>query len=336
MLVECWTHHQVLLVLNSLTKNDKILWWSNKSTCKGWGVGGGDFSRNEMNVIASRLQIMTSMKPSRGRGVTKDKASNTSLRRGWECSHQKEEIMTGMMTESQRGGVRERRGWERGGGGEAVGLMDPNRRLEVVYMFMFGVSHSRSLCALTRSRQRAFIRASWGSPWEHTVCQHWETPHCQDRSALPKAQEESNSHTSGASPNGPGSGWTAGGSALSKKGETITKMPSLRWTTCGLITKNGGLSLFMHHLTLRRCFEGGGECCTAHQVLIEFFILSLLWKCWKLLQSVLVSSWRTQRVTHWEMITHSVWSIISWAHIPFPIFIETCLSDPITQWKFRM
>lgn len=39
-------------------------------------------------------------------------------------------------------------------------LMDPNRRLEDVYMFMLQVSRSRSLCALTGSRQNAFIRAS--------------------------------------------------------------------------------------------------------------------------------------------------------------------------------
>lgn len=65
--------------------------------------------------------------------------------------------MTGMMTEGGRGRVRGRRGM-RVLGEDA--LMDPNRRLEDVYMFMLEVSHSSSLCALTGSRQNAFIRAS--------------------------------------------------------------------------------------------------------------------------------------------------------------------------------
>jgi len=129
----------------------------------------------------------------------------TQAKEGWEASHQKEEIMTGMMTEGGRGRVRGRRGMRVLGEGA---LMDPSRRLGDVYMFMLQVSRSRSLWALTGSRQNAFIRASWGSPWEHTVCQHIETPHCQAHSSPRKAQEESNSHTSRASPTGLGSGQT--------------------------------------------------------------------------------------------------------------------------------
>lgn len=55
-------------------------------------------------------------------------------KKSWEASHQKAEIMTGMMTE--------RREWESGResvGGEGT-LMDPNRRLEDVYMFVLQVS----------------------------------------------------------------------------------------------------------------------------------------------------------------------------------------------------
>lgn len=85
-------------------------------------------------------------------------------------------------------------------------LMDSNRRLEDVYMFMLQVSRSHS--PLTGSGQNAFIRAPRGSPWEHAVCQRRETPHCQGHSPQWKAQEESNSHTSTASPTGLVSGQT--------------------------------------------------------------------------------------------------------------------------------
>lgn len=65
--------------------------------------------------------------------------------------------MTGMMTEGGRGRVSGRGGMRVLGEGA---LMDPSRRLGDVYMFMLQVSRSRSLCALTGSRQNAFIRAS--------------------------------------------------------------------------------------------------------------------------------------------------------------------------------
>lgn len=55
-------------------------------------------SENEINVITSRSEITTSVKPSTGRGVSKDNTANQA-KGGWEASHQKEEIMTGMMTE---------------------------------------------------------------------------------------------------------------------------------------------------------------------------------------------------------------------------------------------
>lgn len=110
--------------------------------------------------------------------------------------------MTGMMTEGRRGRAR----------GKSVGGRPLWRTLKGgltdVYMFILQVSRSRSLCALTGSRQNAFIGASRGSPWESTVCQHRETPHCQAYTSPPKAQEESNSHTSRASHTGLGTGRT--------------------------------------------------------------------------------------------------------------------------------
>ena len=139
----------------------------------------------------------------------------TQAKEGWESSHQKEEIMTGMMTKE---GGRGRRG-VRVSRGEEGTLMDPTGGHEDVYMFMLRVSQSRSLCALTGSRQNAFIRASWDSPWEHAVCQHRETPHRQAHSSPRKAQEESNSHTSGASPTGLRSGQTLEAQYCPKKEE---------------------------------------------------------------------------------------------------------------------
>lgn len=60
--------------------------------------GSEGLSRNEINVFTLGFEIMTSVKPSRGRGVSKDNTANQA-KGGWEASHQKEEIMTGMMTE---------------------------------------------------------------------------------------------------------------------------------------------------------------------------------------------------------------------------------------------
>lgn len=74
---------------------------------------------------------------------------------------------------SGRGRERERERGNESVGGEGA-LMETNRRLEDVYMFVLQVSWSRSLCTLTGPRQNAFIRASWGGPWERTVCQHRE------------------------------------------------------------------------------------------------------------------------------------------------------------------
>lgn len=130
-----------------------------------WG-GLDCLCQKERNAITSSLEITPTVKPPRAEEceITRVKQAKES----WEASHQKEEIMTGMMTERKVG----EEAW-RGGA-----LMDPNRRLEDVYMFVLQVSWSRSLCALTWPRQNAFIGASWGRPWEHAVCQHTQTPHC--------------------------------------------------------------------------------------------------------------------------------------------------------------
>lgn len=106
-------------------------------------------------------------------------------------------------------------------------LMDLTRRLEDVYMFTLQVGQSRSPCALTGSRQNAFIRASRDSPWERAVC--------QQRGRLPTVRptllherRRKRAIPTLAEPPPPGLRlWTdTGGSVLSKKGRTITNMPS--------------------------------------------------------------------------------------------------------------
>lgn len=183
----------------------------------------GFFRQNEglcpsvINTITSSWEITTAMKPSSAEEC--EITQGTQAKESWEASHQKEEIMTRMMTGRRVGEER----WEGEGKDESAGedaLMDPNRRLEDVYMFVLQVSWSRSLCALTGPRQNAFIRASWGRPWEHAVCQHWETPHCWAHSPLWTVQEESNSHTSGTSPARLWSGQTLKPRCSPKKEET--------------------------------------------------------------------------------------------------------------------
>lgn len=79
------------------------------------------------------------------------------------------------------------RGGREGGENESVGWgvgalwWTLKGGLSDVYMFILQVS--RSPCALTGSRLNAFIRASQGGPWENTLRQHRETPHCQARSS---------------------------------------------------------------------------------------------------------------------------------------------------------
>lgn len=133
-------------------------------------------------------------------------------------------------------------------GGEGA-LMDPNRRLGDVYIFVLQVSWSHSLCTLTGPRQNAFIRASWNSPWERTVCQHRETPHCWAHSPPRKAQEESNSHTSRASPTGLGSGQTLKAQHCPKK-EKLSQICFL-WDYHLMASSRGNktISVFVHHLT---------------------------------------------------------------------------------------
>lgn len=212
ILVTTITAHKVLFVLRHYHNNE---WGKARSQY----VKGLDcLSQNEINAITSSLEIMTTAKPS-GAEEWLELTRVTQAKEGWEASHQKRGIMTGMMTE-RRVGEEE---WELGRRRMSVlgegALMDPNRRLEDVYMFVLQVSWSRSLCALTGPRQNAFIRASRGSPWEHAVCQHRETPHCWAHSPPRKAQEESNSHTSRASPAGLGSGQTPKAQHCPKKGK---------------------------------------------------------------------------------------------------------------------
>lgn len=139
--------------------------------------------------------------------------------------------------------------------GEGV-LMDPNRRLEDVYMFMLQVSRSRSLCALTGSRQNAFIRASWGSPWEHTVCQQRDSPLSGPLSSTKGAGREQFPHSQSL----PHWAWIwtdTGGSELSKKGKSITNMLSLRLTSHGLIMWKEDYQCLC--VILLHCTEGAGQ-----------------------------------------------------------------------------
>lgn len=160
--------------------------------------------------------------------------------------------------------------------------MDPNRRLGDVYMFVLQVGWSHSLCTLTGPRQNAFIRASWNSPWERTVCQHRETPHCWAHSPPRKAQEESNSHTSRASPTGLGSGQTLTARHCPKK-EKLSQICSL-WDYHLMASSRGNktIGVFVHQLVSLWC---NGQLCkpsrvsfSTCQMLIELFIASLLWK----------------------------------------------------------
>lgn len=73
-------------------------------------------SQNEINVITSSLEVMTTVKPSRAEEWL-EITWVTLSKGGWEASHQKEEIMTGMMTE-RRVGEEE---WEEKKGDESVG-----------------------------------------------------------------------------------------------------------------------------------------------------------------------------------------------------------------------
>lgn len=155
--------------------------------------GGGEIfsglSWVELDMI--RWVLLTAEEKQRWEAFQKERLEMITpvmqAKEGWEDSHQKEDIMTGMMTEKSEG--------ERG---EGRYLMESNRRLEDVYMFVLEGSSSPSLGSVTVSRQNAFIRVSWGSPWENTLSarQHRAArlPTVSPQSPPQQPQEESNSH----------------------------------------------------------------------------------------------------------------------------------------------
>lgn len=139
--------------------------------------------------------------------------------------------MTGMMTEGGRGRVR---GRDSGEGvtrvlGEGA-LMDPNRRAWGC-LYVYVTSQPQPVCidrVQTECLYQSFMRQPLGT---RCLPAQRDSPLSGPLSSTEKAQEESNSHTSRASPHWARIWTDTGGSALSKKGETITNMPPRRLTS---------------------------------------------------------------------------------------------------------
>ena len=158
------------------------------------------------------------------------------------------------MTEGGRGRVR----------GRDVGegaLMDPNRRAwGCLYVYVTSQPQQQPVCidrVQTECLYQSFMRQPLGT---RCLPAQRDSPLSGPLSSTEKAQEESNSHTSRASPHCARIWTDTGGSALSKKGETITNMPPRRLTSHGLImVGSGGLSAFRPPVfTPLRCIEGAG------------------------------------------------------------------------------
>ena len=166
------------------------------------------------------------------------------------------------MTEGGRGRVR---GRDVGGVvtrvlGEGT-LMDPNRRAwGCLYVYVTSQPQQQPVCidrVQTECLYQSFMRQPLGT---RCLPAQRDSPLSGPLSSTEKAQEESNSHTSRASPHCARIWTDTGGSALSKKGETITNMPPRRLTSHGLImVGSGGLSAFRPPVfTPLRCIEGAG------------------------------------------------------------------------------
>lgn len=158
-------------------------------------------------------------------------------------------------------------------------LIEPNRRLEDVYMFMLQVSRSRSLCALTRSRQSAFYQSFMRQPLG-TQCLPAQrgSPLSGPLFSTKGAGREQFPHYQSL-PHWARIWMDTGGSALSKKGRTITNMLSLRLTSHGLIMGEEDYLclcfIILHSTAFGRLSKPSCVSFTLHQVLIEFFLLSL-------------------------------------------------------------
>lgn len=140
--------------------------------------------------------------------------------------------MTGMMTEGGRGRVRGRRGMRVLGGGRSDGPQQEARGC--LYVYVTSQPKPQPVCidrVQTECLYQSFMRPPLGT---HCLPAHRDSPLSGPLSSTKGAGREQFPHQQSL-PHWARMWTNTGGSALSKKGETITNMLSLRLASHGLI-----------------------------------------------------------------------------------------------------